>query len=164
MSTDIWILIAVMVLSLAGIIGCIAPGLPGPPLNYAALLLVQYQYKPFTTTFIIIWTVIIVLTAVMDYFVPVWFAKKYGASKYGVWGSIVGMVVGIFFTPVGMVLGMLIGAIVGEMMGGSDSVTAVKSGIATFFGTMLSIGLKLVVSVVISVYLFMELTKVKFDF
>lgn len=164
MSTDIWILIAVMVLSLVGIIGCIAPGLPGPPLNYLALLLVQYKYKPFSVTFIVVWTVIIFLTAVLDYFIPVWFAKKYGASRYGVWGSIIGMIVGIFFTPVGMVLGMLLGAIIGEMLGGSDSVTAVKSGVATFFGTMLSIGLKLVVAVVISIYLFIELTKMKFDF
>ncbi len=164
MSADIWILIFVMLLSLVGLIGCVAPGLPGPPLNYAALLLVQYQYKPFTTTFVIVWTVIIVLTSILDYFVPVWFAKKYGASKYGIWGSIIGMIAGIFFTPIGMVFGMLIGAIVGEMIGGNDSVTAVKSGIATFAGTMLSIGLKLIVSIVLSVYLFMELTKIKFDF
>jgi len=45
MSADIWILIVVFLLSLTGIIGCIAPGLPGPPLNYIALLLVQYQYN-----------------------------------------------------------------------------------------------------------------------
>lgn len=164
MSVDTWILIAVCLLSLGGIIGCFAPGLPGPPLNFAALLLVQYQYKPFTITFMVVWTIIIVLTAALDYFIPVWFAKKYGASKYGIWGSLIGMVVGIFFTPVGMVLGMLIGAIVGEMIGGSDTVTAVKSGVATFFGTMLSMGLKLVVSIVISVYLFIELSKLDYSF
>jgi hypothetical protein len=164
MSTDIWILIAVTLLSLVGIIGCIAPGLPGPPLNYAALLLVQYQYKSFSTTFMVVWTVIIILTTILDYFIPVWFAKKYGASKYGVYGSIIGMIVGIFFTPVGMVLGMLLGAIIGEMIGGSDSATAVKSGIATFFGTMMSMGLKLIVSIVLCIYLFVELTKVKYDF
>jgi len=113
---------------------------------------------------IVVWTVIVVLTGVLDYFVPVWFAKKYGASKYGIWGSVIGMIIGIFFTPVGMVLGMLIGAIIGEMVGGNDSVTAVKSGLATFAGTMLSIGLKLVVSVVITIYILMELTKIDFNF
>ncbi len=164
MSADIWILIVVLLLSLAGIIGCIAPGLPGPPLNYIALLVVQYKYQSFSTTFIVVWTVIILLTVVLDYFIPIWFAKKYGASKYGIWGSVIGMIVGVFFTPLGMILGMLLGAIVGEIVAGNNTNTAIKSGIATFAGTMLSIGLKLVVAIVISVYLFVELSRVKFDF
>jgi len=93
---------------------------------------------------------------------PIWIAKKYGATKYGIWGSIIGMILGIFFTPVGMVLGMLIGAIVGELIGGNNSAGAVKSGLATFAGTLLSIGLTLVVSVVLSAYIFIELTRINF--
>jgi uncharacterized protein YqgC (DUF456 family) len=155
-------MILVLFLSLAGIIGAFAPGIPGPPLNYAALWVVQYKYHPFSNTFMIVWAVIITMSIIIDYLVPIWFAKKFGATKYGIWGSIIGMIVGIFFTPIGMVLGMLIGAIVGELIGGSEGGTAVKSGLATFAGTMLTMGLKLIVSVVISIYIFVEFTRIGF--
>lgn len=164
MSAEILILILVLFLSLAGIVGCFAPGIPGPPLNYAALLIVQYKYHSFTFTFLVVWAVIIGMTLIIDYLLPIWFAKKFGATKYGIWGSIIGMIVGIFFTPIGMILGMLIGAIVGELIGGAKSGEAFKSGLATFAGTMLTMGLKLVVSVAISIYIFIELTRGGFNF
>ena len=162
--SDIWILIIILLLCIVGIIGCIAPGLPGPPLNYAALLLMQFKYESFSLTFMIVWAGIVILAGIMNYFIPIWFAKKYGASKYGIWGSIIGMVIGIFFTPVGMVLGMLLGAIIGEMISGNNGVKSIKSGIATFAGTMLSMGLQLIVAGTLSVYIFVELSKMNFDF
>ena len=151
-----------MFLSFLGILGCFAPGLPGPPLNYAALLIVQYKYHCFSFNFVIAWAVIVAITIIIDFILPIWFAKKFGATKYGIWGSIIGMVLGIFFTPVGMVLGMLIGAVVGELIGGTEGSKALKSGFATFVGTFLTMGLKLIVSIVISVYLFVEFTRIGF--
>lgn len=159
--SDIWILIIVLLLCIVGIMGCIVPGLPGPPLNYGALLLVQFKYEPFSLTFMIVWASIVVLAGIMNYFIPIWFAKRYGASKYGVWGSIIGMVIGIFFTPIGMVLGMLLGAIIGELISGADGV---KSGLATFAGTMLSMGMQLIVAGTLSVYIFVELSRMNFNF
>ena len=162
MSSDILIIILVLFLSLLGIVGCFVPGMPGPTINYVALLIVQYRYNSYSIIFMIIWALIIALTVVIDYFLPIWVAKKYGATKYGIWGSIIGMLLGIFFTPVGMVLGMLIGAVVGELLGGSEKGTALKSGIATFAGTVLSIGVQLIVSIVLTVYIIVELTRVGF--
>ncbi|MBK6823359.1 MAG: hypothetical protein IPG87_10340 [Saprospiraceae bacterium] len=49
----VWIALA-LILSVVGIIGSIVPGLPGHPLNYVAVLIVQYFYKPFD-----FWTVIL---------------------------------------------------------------------------------------------------------
>lgn len=145
-----------MLLCIIGLLGCIVPGLPGPPLNYAGLLLVQYVHKPFETYTLIIFGILTAGILVIDFLLPVWFAKKFGATKKGIWGSIIGMLVGIFFTPVGMVLGLLLGAIIGDLLAGRTSGQATRSGIAIFLGTFLSVGLKLGVAGVISVFVFYE--------
>ncbi len=160
MSVDSWLIVLVLLLCLIGIVASLVPTIPGGLINYIALLLIYYKYNSFSKTFLIVWAVIMVLAIVIDYFMPVWFAKKYGFTMYRLWFSLIGMVIGIFFTPVGMVLGMLIGALAGEIIGGREKVTAIKKGIARFAGTMLSIVLKLIVSIVLSVYIFVELTRV----
>jgi uncharacterized protein YqgC (DUF456 family) len=147
-----WVIVLASVLSLGGILGCVLPGLPGPPLNYAALLLVQYHYKYFSTTFMVVWGVIVVISIVIDFVLPIWTARRYGATKYGIWGSIIGMFVGLFFTPVGMIVGLLIGAVAGELWAGRSEGDALKSGVATFAGTILAIVLKLGVAALLTVY------------
>ena len=101
---------------------------------------------PFSIATLIILGVLTVLFLILDYFIPVWIAKKYGATRQGIIGSMIGMIVGIFFTPIGMIMGIIAGAIIGDMMAGRNTSDATKSGIATFFGTMLAIGLKLILS------------------
>ncbi len=145
-----------MLLCIIGLMGCIVPGLPGPPLNFVGLLLVQYVHKPYETYTLIIFGILTIAVLVIDYLLPVWFAKKFGATKKGIWGSIIGMFVGVFFTPVGMILGLLIGAIIGDLLAGRSAPQASRSGIAIFLGTLLSVGLKLGVSGFISVFVFYE--------
>ena len=153
---DITLLILAILLNLAGLAGCIVPGLPGPPLNFIGLLIVQSVLSSFDTSTIIILGILTAVILVIDYLLPVWFAKKFGATRQGIWGSVIGMVIGFFFTPVGMILGLLIGAIVGDLIAGSSTGQATKSGIATFMGTLLSIGLKLGVAGVMTFLVFYE--------
>ena len=156
-----FIIIAVL-LAIVGLIGCILPALPGLPFNYIALLIIQYYHKPFSSTFLIVTAVIVAVVMVLDYFLPAWTAKKFGATKQGIWGSIIGMIAGIIFTPIGMLLGMFAGAVIGDMMAGKETKDAFKSGIATFFGTLFSIGLKLICAGVLTWYLFREIWKAYF--
>lgn len=141
---------------MAGIVGCVVPGLPGPPLNYAGMLIVQYVLNPFEIYTLVVFGIVTVAVLLIDYLLPVWFARKLGATKQGIWGSLIGMVIGIIFTPIGMMIGLLLGAIIGDLIAGRTSVQATRSGLATFFGTFLSIGLKLGLAGVISVLIFYE--------
>ena len=149
-------MILALLLCLAGLAGCVVPGLPGPPLNYAGMLLVQYVLKPFEIYTLVIFGILTTAVLVIDYLLPVWFAKKYGATKQGIWGSMIGMIIGMLFTPIGMIMGLLLGAIIGDLMAGRTSAQASRSGLATFFGTFLSIGLKLGIAGVISFLVFYE--------
>ncbi|MBK7882264.1 MAG: DUF456 domain-containing protein [Saprospiraceae bacterium] len=155
----VWITLA-LILSVVGIIGSIVPGLPGHPLNYVAVLIVQYFYKPFDFWTVILLGVATVVIFFLDYLIPAWTAKKYGATKQGITGSIIGMVAGMFFTPIGMILGTFLGAVLGDMIAGRNVPDATSSGVGTLFGTLLSIGFKVILSVLMSSMIVFELIKV----
>ncbi len=138
---------------IAGLIGCILPVLPGPPLSYTALLFLEFSQKEqvFSKTFLIIFAVLTIFVTIIDYILPVLGAKWYGASKKGIWGSIIGMLIGLlFFPPVGMIIGVLIGAVVGELMAGKENSKALKAGVATFIAAIAGIFIKFSLSIVMT--------------
>ncbi len=139
----VWI-ISGGVLLVAGLIGCFLPVLPGPPLAFFGLLIQQLKSTmPFTTRFIIIFLLITVLITVLDYIIPVYGTKKFGGSKYGVWGSTIGLLIGLWFGPVGMIAGPFIGAWIGELMATSDASQALKAATGSFIGFLAGTLLKL---------------------
>lgn len=140
------LIIIAIILSFAGLAGCIIPGLPGPPINYVALLLLQWAFKPYSVWFLVIIAVITAIILIADYLLPLWTAKKFGATKQGIFGSVIGMIIGIFFTPIGMILGLILGSIIGDLVAQRSTVEAMKSAAGNLFGTLLSIGIKLAIS------------------
>src|SRR5699024_504132 len=91
-----------------GFIGSFLPILPGLPLSYLGLIGLQLTSKsPFSITFFLIWALIIAAAMVLDNIIPAYGTKKFGGSSYGVWGSVIGMLAGLFFAPVGIVVGPL---------------------------------------------------------
>jgi len=138
-----------LLFALIGLIGCILPVIPGPPLSFFALIILSYakNWEPFSATFLIIMAGLTMLATVLDYVVPAIGAKRYGASKLGVWGSIIGMLIGLFiFPPWGMLIGAIIGALAGELAGGKKGKKALRAGWGVFVGNIMGIGLKLAFS------------------
>jgi uncharacterized protein YqgC (DUF456 family) len=149
MSAALVIILIVLgfLLALAGLVGCLLPVIPGPPLSFLALLLLSLakDWEPFSATFLIVMGCLTAAVAVMDYVIPIKGAQKYGASRYGIWGSMLGMLVGVFFIPpFGMILGAFAGALLGELFAGRAGREALRAGWGTFMGTMLSTILKVV--------------------
>ncbi len=142
---DALIITIAIVISLLGILGCILPALPGPPLSFIAVLIVQYFYdKPYTDKLIIILLIITVVVFALDYVLPLIGAKLFNASGQGITLGIIGMILGmIFFPPFGMIIGLFIGAIVGELMAGKEHSEALKVGFVSFLFTMLMMIIKL---------------------
>lgn len=152
-----------VVCTIVGVIGCIFPAIPGPPLSYAALILLQFakEEPAFSKSFLVKFAILTIAVSLGDYFLPLLGAKRYSTSKYGIWGAILGMMAGIiFFPPFGMILGIFIGAIVGELIAGKENSMALKAGLATFIGSMTAVLIKLSLSVVMAFYFFIYLLKV----
>jgi uncharacterized protein len=159
---DYLLIITGIILALLGLAGCILPVIPGPPLNFAALLLLHFSTKvQFSTRFLIIMAALTIIISILDYMVPVWGAKKFGSSKRGIWGSLIGLMVGFFFfPPFGIILGSFAGAVVGELTAGKETTSALKSGFGTFIGFITGIILKLMVSGLMTWYFFRELFRI----
>ncbi|RMD50148.1 MAG: DUF456 domain-containing protein [Ignavibacteria bacterium] len=150
------IIIVIILLTLVGIVGCILPVLPGPPINYAALL-IAYFYFPdqISEKTLILFGVLAGITLFSDYIINIWGYKKFGLSRLGFWGALLGMIIGIFFfPPVGMILGSFVGAVVGELIVGKNNSDALKSGVISFFLNLLGIFFKLFVSILIGFWTF----------
>ncbi len=151
---DTFLIISGIILLLAGIAGCIFPFLPGPPLAYGSLILLQIStYKPFTENFLIIWALVTIAVVIADYYIPIWGTKKFGGTKGGVWGATAGLIVGIFFfPPFGLIIGPFIGAFAGEIINNQDSNKAFRSAIGSFIGFVAGTLMKLGITVVMGYY------------
>ncbi len=139
------IIIACICLSL-GLIGCIVPMIPGPPIAYVGMLCLHFtDAVQFSITELIIWGVLIAITVVLDYVIPSLGSKYFGGSKWGTWGCIIGTIIGLFIMPVGIILGPFLGAVIGELLGNRGYGDALKSGIGSLagfiFGTALKVAL-----------------------
>jgi len=141
-----------LIIALIGLLGSILPVIPGPPLSYAALIILSLakQWEPFNIAFLIIMGALMLAVSLVDYVFPAIGAKRYGASKAGVWFSVIGMLVGIFFIPPwGMFIGALAGALIGELLMGKGGKMALRAGWGVFVGNMVSTGFKLAYSGVV---------------
>jgi len=103
---DIVLLVLGIILMLVGILGCILPVLPGPPLSFGGLLLLHFsKFAEYTTTLLVILAIVAAVVTILDYFVPIWGTKRFGGTKYGSWGATIGVVLGIFmFPPLGIII------------------------------------------------------------
>lgn len=159
---EIVLIVLGLLLLLTGLVGCILPVLPGPPISYAGMILLwwarDWQAESFGWPAMIVLGLLTVIVTVLDFVVPAWGAKRYGASKSGVWLSVIGMLVGmVFFPPFGMLVGAFAGALAGELMAGRREGEAAKAAWGVFIGTMAGVGLKLAVSLAMLVIYVIEL-------
>lgn len=155
---DILIIVLILlaiIIALVGIIGAIVPAIPGPPLSFASLLMAYFTTTGQISTSLLIWmlAITIVVTA-LDYIAPIWLTKLGGGSKQAMWGSTLGVIVGLFFMPLGLILGPLAGAFIGEMMHEEKLGKAVKVAMMSFIAFLLTTGLKLMASLLMTYFTF----------
>ncbi len=155
---DIALIILGALLLVIGIVGCIVPALPGIPLAYAGLWVLHATDKvQFSWQFLLIWGIIVLVVTALDYIVPAWGTKRYGGSKAGVWGSTIGLIIGLFMGPWGIVIGPFIGAVVGELLTGKNTKDAIRSGWGSFIGLLAGTIIKLICCGMMAYYFIAEL-------
>ena len=153
---ETFLIILAVILALVGVAGSIIPGVPGPPLSWAAVLVLSFtaaaDYSPL---FLFVTAGIAALITVLDYVVPSLSTKKFGGSKAGIWGCNIGLVISIVGLPfgpqglLGVILWPFIGAFVGEMISGKASREALRAAWGAFVGFLTGTGLKFVYSIIL---------------
>ena len=147
---DIFLVFVAALFMLLGIVGSMLPILPGPLTSWVGLLIFHLtDAVPMNWTFLIITLIIAILVWLLDYIVPALGTKKFGGSKYGMIGSSIGLLVGLFAPiPGGIIIGPFAGAFIGELINKSDSKTALKAAFGSFLGFLTSTFIKFVVALI----------------
>lgn len=134
------------VLLLVGFLGTFVPVLPGAPLAWAGLLAAYFsEYTDISILCLIITAVIAVVVSITDNIFPVAMTKKFGGSKYATTGATIGLIVGFFTGPWGIILGPFFGALIGEFINKEGHNEGVfKTAFGAFMGFLLGTGLKMI--------------------
>jgi hypothetical protein len=105
----------------------------------------------------LVWAVIIGVVILLDYLVPIYGTKKFGGSKYGIWGCTLGFIAAFWMGPLGIIFGPFIGAFIGEYIAQKDSTQAMRAAIGAFTGFLFGTLIKLVTSLVMGYYLLVSM-------
>ena len=152
----IFILIA-LISAVVGVIGAIVPAVPGPPISFVGLLLLAFcGGNEVGVVSLIVTGLLAVLITVVDYVAPVWFTKKAGGSRAGMWGATIGLVVGLFSGVWGVIIGPFLGAFIGELIVKTPPAKAIHVACMSFIAFLLTTGMKLVYCIVLLVMIVTE--------
>jgi uncharacterized protein YqgC (DUF456 family) len=133
-----------------GLLGSFLPILPGPPLSWIGLLLL-YLTKAVEDDWLFLGVTLTVALIVfaLDYIIPAIGTKKFGGSRAGMFGTTIGLIIGILSPiPGGIIIGPFVGALIGELSNKADTQTAVKAAFGSFLGFVTGTFLKFIVAVV----------------
>jgi uncharacterized protein YqgC (DUF456 family) len=161
---DIFLLLLGFGLILLGIVGAFLPVLPGPLTGWFGLLILHLtSVIPLNWTFLGITLVVAILIWVLDYFIPAMGTKKFGGSKYGVYGTTIGLIIGLFVPiPLGILIGAFLGAFIGELIYDSKDLNrAIKASFGSFIGLLASAVIKFFVAFVYCILFFMKIWEYK---
>lgn len=149
-----------IILLVIGLVSCVLPPLPGPPIAYIALLIAYFGLNKITELpvwLLITYAVITVIILIADYFIPVWGTKKFGGTKAGIRGSFIGILIGIILAPFGgisIIVCPFLGAMAAELIAGQNISVAISSGIGSFIGFLLTSGLKIILVLMMCYHFF----------
>src|ERR1051326_1568907 len=128
-----------MVLFAVGVIGTIAPVLPGTTIILAAAIihrLILGADESIGWKTIVVLVLLALLSRVFDFLGSYFGAKYFGATKWGALGAIIGALVGLFLGIIGLFVGPVIGAVAGEFIAGKRMIDAGRAGWGTLLGNV----------------------------
>ena len=136
-----WLLIALLIL--AGFLGSFLPILPGTPLilvgvflyNFCEQRLLMHPERALSAGSLWGFVGLVVLAHLVDFAASLVGANRYGASRSGVLGGVIGLVVGVFFSLPGLLLGPPVGVVAGELLAGKAMPIALRAAWGTLVGT-----------------------------
>ncbi|HEY9422853.1 MAG TPA: DUF456 domain-containing protein [Thermoanaerobaculia bacterium] len=151
------LMLAGVVLVLAGIAGTVLPALPGAPLVFGGLLLVAwadgFQKVGWITLTIV--GLLALLTFPLDILAASLGAKRVGASWLALVGAAIGTIGGFFLGLPGLILGPFVGAVLGEYLARRDLRQAGRVGVGTWIGFVIGVAGKMaLIFMMIGIFVF----------
>ncbi len=128
-----------MLLFAIGLLGTVLPMLPGTTIILAAAVIHRMMLGPEKSIGWISIVVLVLLTLasyLIDFMGSYFGAKYFGATRWGTFGAVLGVLVGMFFGIAGLFIGPVIGAIAGEFIAGKRMIDAGRAGWGSLLGNL----------------------------
>lgn len=145
---DVFLYLLAAALIVGGIAGAILPMLPGIPMIFGGIWLAAAvdDYRHLGWGWLLAIGIVGAVGIALDFISASLGAKKIGASPRALWGAGIGTTVGMFFGLPGLLLGPFLGAVAGELWSGKSVLRSAHVGVSTWFGMLLGIVAKAVLS------------------
>ena len=148
---DFLLLLIGFVCVIVGILGSFLPVLPGPSISWIGILLLYLTNAiPANYWILGISLLITIVLTILDYIIPAKGTKKFGGSSYGIWGTNIGLIVGLIAPiPLGFLIGPFVGAFAGELIyDRKDHQRALKAATGSLIGFLASSFMKFIVCII----------------
>jgi uncharacterized protein YqgC (DUF456 family) len=146
----LWWLFAIVLMAV-GLIGTVLPAVPGAIIILAAAVIHQLMLgsaKSLGWWNIAALVVLTLLSYALEFASGYFGAKRFGATRWGAFGAMIGAIVGLFFAFPGLIVGPVVGAIAGELVAGKRLVSAGRAGWGTLLGNLAGMLGKLTIGLV----------------
>lgn len=157
------LIILAIVCLLASIVFVFTPVPPAVPVAWGGLLLARFGGADISTSMLVWSAVIGLLLMVLDYIFPLLTTRRFGGSKWGIWGCTIGLllsIIGLPFGPAGLVgvfFWPFVGALVGEYLKQQELQPAFRAAVGSFLGMMAGIVAKIIFSLTLLVIVIVKL-------
>jgi len=146
----LWWLVAIILMAV-GLIGTVLPVVPGAAIILAAAIIHQSMLgseKSLGWWNIGALVLLTLLSYALEFAAGCFGAKRFGATKWGVFGATLGAIAGLFYPFPGLIVGPVVGAIAGELVAGKHLVSAGRAGWGTLLGNLAGMVGKLAIGLV----------------
>ncbi|MCF6157187.1 MAG: DUF456 domain-containing protein [wastewater metagenome] len=147
---EIILLVISLTVMFTGMVGIIVPIIPSIPLIWigAFIYALFTHFEKITWMVLLLFALLTVFSLVLENLGNVYGAKRFGATKWGLVGSVIGTGVGFYLGgPIGLIAGPVVGTVVFEIIGGQGYKGALKSGFGNFVGFLGGSILKVVIGI-----------------
>lgn len=155
--------LASTILLIIGLLGTFLPALPGLLLSLCGLLIYKFGTDAnLPMIYIWIFSGLVLISIILNYIIPAKTNRKYGGTRWGSIGSVIGTFAGLFFIPIpfGFLVGMFLGVLVGELLHDSkDKKKAFNSVKGAFVGFIYGTGFNFVVGLAMLLTVIFDILK-----
>ena len=152
-----------IILLVLGLLGIFIPVLPGLLLSLAGVLIYKFGTDaPLSMVYVWIFIILTIVSMILNYVIPAKTTRKYGGTRWGSIGSVIGTIAGMLFIPIplGFLVGMFAGVFIGEMLHDrQDKRKAWNSVKGSFIGFIYGTGFNFIVGLAMLLVVVFDIAK-----
>ena len=148
--SDTIAIIVVSIFFLASLVGTVLPIIPEAPLIVIGMVIYGLiaGFDKLSLSFFIGQIVLALAVIGVDYMTTAIGSRYFGGSKAAMWGSAIGLLIGLLFFPIGLLIGPFLGAALADYIFRRRTDQAIRSGVGASLGFWSALPIKLVLKVI----------------